>query len=124
MAHRTSVLALPCDYGAVHHYLTREIDYHVLDYTQLLTRARHLLALHAPERLDPSTYRQLATARSSATAYPWEWHLTRVTHLARSGTDTSARTAQQRCALDPRWLAVFVLELVVYSSLLGYMYAL
>jgi hypothetical protein len=123
MAHRTSVLALPCDYGAVHHYLTREIDFHVLDYTHLLSRARHLLSLHAPDRVDPNTYRQLASARSSVTAYPWEWHLTRVTHVTRGVNDTTLSTHRTTRALDPRWVVMFVLELMLYSSLIGYMYA-
>lgn len=121
MTHRTSVLALCCDYGAVHHYLTREIDYHVLDYTHLLSRARQLMALHPPDRVDSNTYRQLVTARSSVTGYPWDWHLTRVTHVTQGASDASSRSQQTSRALDPRWIVMFVLELMVYSSLIGYM---
>ncbi len=123
MTHRTSVLALTCDYGAVHHYLTREIDYHVLDYTHLLSRARHVMTLHPPERVDPTTYRQLVAARSSVTGYPWDFQLTRVTHVTRGVNDVSQSTQSSSRALDPRWVVMFVLELMVYSSLIGYMYA-
>lgn len=107
----------------MHHYLTREIDYHVLDYTHLLSRARHVMTLHPPDRADPTTYRQLTTARSSVTDYPWDYQLTRVTHVNRSVNDASLSTRRTSRALDPRWVVMFVVELMVYSSLIGYMYA-
>jgi hypothetical protein len=121
MSHRTAVLALPCDYGAVHHYLTREIDFHTLDYTALLSRARHVLAVHPPERVEPASYRQLVTARSTVTAYPFAWQLTRTLRVTPRVTATPGQTSSGALPRDPRWLVMFVLELAVYSALLGYM---